>query len=58
MKTPVLPPLFNKVAGFQFSCEYFEIFENSFFHKAHPVDTSEKSSVAQPKQIYLFNKYD
>ena len=29
----MLESLFNKVAGLQLSCEYFEIFKSSFFHK-------------------------
>ena len=42
VSTPVLEPLFNKVAGLQLSCEYYEIFKNSFFHKTPPVAASEK----------------
>ena len=41
-KTPVLESVSNKVAGLQFSCEYCEIFKNSFFHKTPPVAASEK----------------
>ena len=39
-KTPVLESVFNKVAGLQLSCEYCEIFKNSFFHKTPPVAAS------------------
>ena len=41
-KTPVLESVFNKVAGMQLSCEYLEIFRNSFFHKTPAVVASEK----------------
>ena len=41
-KTPVLESLFNKVAGLHLSCEYCEIFKNSFFHKTSLVAASEK----------------
>ena len=36
MKTPVLDPFFNKVAGLQtFSSEISEIFKNNFFFTEH-----------------------
>ena len=38
----MLESLFNKVAGQQLSCEYCEMFKNSFFHKAPPVVASGK----------------
>ena len=38
----MLESLFEKVAGLQLSCEYCEIFKNSFFHKTPPVAASEK----------------
>ena len=41
-KTPVLEFLFNKIAGLQLSCEYCNVFNNSFFHKTPSVATSEK----------------
>ena len=41
-KTPVLESVSNKVEGLQFSCEYCEIFKNSFFHKTPPLAASEK----------------
>ena len=34
--------LLFKIAGLQLSCEYYEIFKNSFFHKSLPVAASEK----------------
>ena len=41
-KTPVLEFLFNKIAGLQLSCEYCNVFNNSFFHKTPSVAASEK----------------
>ena len=41
-KTSVLEPVFNKVTGLELSCEYCEIFKNSFFHKTPTVTASEK----------------
>ena len=41
----MLESLFNKVAGLQLSCEYSEIFKNSFFHKTPLVAAFEKSVV-------------
>ena len=38
----MLESRFNKVAGLQLSCEYCEIFKNSFFHKTPPLAASEK----------------
>ena len=39
--TLALESLFNKVAGlWVFSCEYYEIFENSFFYRTPPVAAS------------------
>ena len=38
----MLESVFNKVAGMQLSCEYLEIFRNSFFHKTPAVVASEK----------------
>ena len=55
-KTPVLESVFNKVAGLQLSCKYWEIFKNSFFHKTPPVSASENISFGEVID-YLFNKY-
>ena len=46
MKTPVLEPLFNKVAGLKdptqvFSCEYGEIFKNTNFEELPRTAASE-----------------
>ena len=38
----MLGSVFNKVAGLQLSCEYREIFKNSFLHKTPPVTASKK----------------
>ena len=38
----MLESLFDKVASLQLSCEYCEIFKNSFFHKTPPLAASEK----------------
>ena len=38
----MLASLLNKAAGLQRSCEYCEIFKNSFFHKTPPVAASQK----------------
>ena len=38
----MLESLFIKGVGLQLSCEYCEIFKNSFFHKTSPVAASEK----------------
>ena len=38
----MLETVFNEAAGLQLSCEYCEIFKNSFFHKTPPVAASEK----------------
>ena len=38
----MLESLCNKVTALQLSCEYSEIFKNSFFHKTPPVAASEK----------------
>ena len=57
--------LFNKAVGLQLSCEYFENFKNTFFHKTPPVATSEKFTDFpgkhqswKPNKIYLLIKYD
>ena len=61
-KTPVLESVSNKVEGLQFSCEYCEIFKNSFFHKTPPVAASEKFKFSKKHQwrrrdrfIFLIN---
>ena len=41
-KTPVLESVFNKVTGQQLSCEYCEMFKNTFFLKTPLVAASEK----------------
>ena len=41
-KATVLESVVNKVAGLQLSCEYCDIFKNSFFHKTPSVATCEK----------------
>ena len=38
----MLETVSNNVAGLQLSCEYCEIFKNSFLHKTPPVAASEK----------------
>ena len=40
----MLESLFNKVAGLQLSCEYYEVFKNDFFRKTTLVVASEKFS--------------
>ena len=41
-RTRVLESLFNKFAGLQLSCEYYEVFKNNFFYKTPPLAASEK----------------
>ena len=38
----MIESVFNKVAGLQLSCDYCEIFKNSFFHKTPLVAASGK----------------
>ena len=41
-KTPVLGSVFNKVGELQLSCQYWEIFKRSFFHKTSAMAAYEK----------------
>ena len=38
----MLESVFNDVAGLQLSCEYYEIFKNSFFHETPAVAAFDK----------------
>ena len=38
----MLESVFNKVVGLHFSCEYYKIFNSSFFHKTPPASASKK----------------
>ena len=60
-KTPVLEPLFDKVADLQLSCETF----NRFFHNTPPLDASKKFVNFPGKhrwqgcnRLLFFNKYN
>ena len=43
----MLESVFNNVAGLQLSCEYYEIFKNSFFHKTPAVAPCDNSKIFQ-----------
>ena len=61
-KTPVLEPLFDKVAALQLPCETFK---NKFFNKTLPLAASKKFINFPGKhrwrrcnRLIFFNKYD
>ena len=54
----MLETVFNEAAGLQLSCEYCEIFKNSFFHKKHPVAASEISiNFPEKQQWRMCNRF-